>query len=91
MELERKSGKFLPSCVNTVNEALDNHPTITVSGALFSRYQTKKNRRAAGRFRVDDAYLLVYAAIIPSKVDFRLVFCELMLPTRLSMAENCFV
>jgi len=47
VELERKSGKFLPSCVNTVNEALDKPPTMAVSGALFSRHQTKKNRRAA--------------------------------------------
>lgn len=36
-------------------------------------------------------YLLVYAAIIPSKVDFKLVFCALTLPTKLSMAANCWL
>ena len=35
-------------------------------------------------------YLLVYAAIMASKVDLRLVFWLLTLPTMLSMAANCF-
>ena len=33
----------------------------------------------------------VYMDIIPSKVVLRLVFWLLMLPTKLSMAENCLV
>jgi hypothetical protein len=39
----------------------------------------------------DSFIYLVYAAIIPSKVDFKLVFCAFTLPTKLSMAANCWL